>query len=267
VQFAQRLLATRGGTIVLSLMAAVLAAVILVTYLHRYRDSVQESGIPVTVLVAKGLITKGTSGNIIATQNLYQVSSQPRGDVADGAITDPATLKGRVAVADIYPGEQLTAGKLGVTTSESLANQITDDQRALTIPVDAVHGMISQLEAGDHIDLYAGFNIQKLAKNGTVDSSTPTKPVLKLLAPDVLVLSVPSSGSSSVGGTAKSQLTLRLTDEQARNAAFTADNGVLWAVLRPRANADTPSANIVSVETILLGVPPVKVYRALGGQP
>jgi hypothetical protein len=50
MQFAQRLLSTRGGTIALSIMAAVLAAVILVTYLNRYRDSVKQSGVPVTVV-------------------------------------------------------------------------------------------------------------------------------------------------------------------------------------------------------------------------
>ena len=89
MQFAQRLLSTRGGTIVLSAMAAVLAGVILLTYLHRYRESVKESGVAVTVLTAKSLIDKGTSGDIIASEGLYDVTSQPKSEVADGAITDP----------------------------------------------------------------------------------------------------------------------------------------------------------------------------------
>lgn len=78
MQAAQRLLSTRGGTIAVSAVAAALAAVILVAYLHRYRDSVRNSGVPVTVLVAKGLIEKGTSGDIIASQDLYQVSTLPK---------------------------------------------------------------------------------------------------------------------------------------------------------------------------------------------
>jgi len=109
-------------------MAAVLAGVILLTYLHRYRESVKESGTAVTVLVAKSLIDKGTSGDIIATEDLYEVTSQPKSEVQDGAITDPATLKGRVAAADIFPGEQLTAAKLAVSTSTSLSNSITGDK-------------------------------------------------------------------------------------------------------------------------------------------
>src|SRR6188768_1740281 len=115
-------------------MAAVLAAVILIAYLHRYRQSVQDGSVPVTILVAKGLIEKGTSGDIIASQDLYQVSTLPKGEVADGALTDPATLKGRVTTADIFPGEQLTTAKLTVSESTSLANSITEDQRAITLP-------------------------------------------------------------------------------------------------------------------------------------
>ena len=97
MQWAQKLLSTRGGTIALSVMAAVLAGVILLAYLHRYRESVNEASTEVTVLTANGLIKKGTSGDVIASENLYGVSEQAKGDVADGAITDPAALKGRVA--------------------------------------------------------------------------------------------------------------------------------------------------------------------------
>ncbi len=268
MQFAQRLLSTRGGTIVLSAMAAVLAGVILLTYLHRYRESVKESGVAVTVLTAKSLIDKGTSGDIIASEGLYDVTSQPKSEVADGAITDPATLKGRVAATDIFPGEQLTAEKLAVSTSTSLSNNITGEERAVNIPVDAAHGMVAQLQGGDHIDLYAGFNVQAVGKNGIVDPSTPSKPVLKLLVPDVLVLGIPSSSSSSgvSSGSSKTMLTLQMSDQDAADAAFAADNGVLWVMLRPRANAAAASPDIVSIETVLFGVPTVRVYKQLGGR-
>jgi len=268
VQWAQRLLSTRGGTIALSVMAALLAGAILIAYLHRYRESVNESSTEVTVLTANGLIKKGTSGTIIASENLYGVSTQAKGDVADGAITDPATLSGRVATADIFPGEQLTTSKLAVSTSTSLSNQITGDERALNVPVDAAHGMINQLQVGDHIDLYGGFNVQAVGNNGVTDPSAPSMPVLQLLVPDVLVLGIPSSSSNGISsGSSKSMLTLQLDGQDAANTAFASDNGVLWVALRPRANASAPSPNIVSIETLLFGVPAIKVEKQLGGRP
>jgi hypothetical protein len=60
-------------------------------------------------------------------------------------------------------------------------------------------------------------------------------------------------------------LTLQMTDQDAADAAFSAENGVVWVVLRPRANAAAPSPDLVSIETLLFGVPAVKVYKSLGG--
>ena len=58
MQFAQRLLATRGGTIAVSGVAAVLAAIVFVAYLQRYRTSLKSASAPVTVLEAKNFIEK-----------------------------------------------------------------------------------------------------------------------------------------------------------------------------------------------------------------
>jgi Flp pilus assembly protein CpaB len=234
-------------------MAAVLAAVILVAYLHRYRDSVRNSGVPVTILVAKGLIEKGTSGDIIASSDLYQVSTLPKGEV-------------RVTTADIFPGEQLTAANLETGGATSMANRITGDERAVTVPIDVAHGMVGEISAGDHVDIYGGFNVKKLNADGTPDTAAAERPVLKLLVADVLVLEAPDSGSNGIGASGgKSQLTLRMNDQQAATTAFSADNGILWAFLRPKVNADTTSPDIVSLETVLFGVPSVAVVKSLGG--
>jgi Flp pilus assembly protein CpaB len=260
MQFAQRVLSTRGGTIAVSILAAVLAAVILVTYLHRYRSSVRASGVPVSVLVANGLIEKGTSGQVIANEELYKLSSVPKGEVLDGAITDPDALKGQVAIADVFPGEQLTAAKFSADQAGSFSNQITADQRVVTIPFDAAHGLIGRVQAGDHIDVYAGFNVHPIGQDGRPVPGGSERAVLKLITTDVDVLAVPDSGSS----TGKARLTIRAADQDVAKMAFTADNGVLWAILRPRANAAPTSPNIVSVETVLFGIPPVAVEKSLG---
>ena len=58
--FAGRLFKTRGGAVLIGGVAAVLAAILLVVYLHSYRSSVNSGSRPMTVLVAKSLIPKGT---------------------------------------------------------------------------------------------------------------------------------------------------------------------------------------------------------------
>jgi hypothetical protein len=71
------------------------------------RNSVKGSTEPGTVLVARRLIPKGTSWYSIAYFNLFAVVTIPKGQIAPGAISDPAVLQGRVAAVDIYPNQQL----------------------------------------------------------------------------------------------------------------------------------------------------------------
>src|SRR4051812_47311655 len=104
-----KLLTTRRGTIILGIAAAILAAIVLLVYLNQYRNSVDTNVQPISVLVAKSLIQKGTPGSIVGTTGLFQVATIPRNQVKTGAFVDPKTLTGKVAATDIYPGQQITA--------------------------------------------------------------------------------------------------------------------------------------------------------------
>jgi hypothetical protein len=87
----------------------VLAAILLVVYLDRYRSPVEGENAPATVLVAKQLIPHGTPGTLVTSQSMYTPTTLPPEEVGVGAISDPAYLHGRTAAADIFPGQQLTA--------------------------------------------------------------------------------------------------------------------------------------------------------------
>jgi Flp pilus assembly protein CpaB len=268
VQLVHKLLSTRGGTLIVSGLAAILAAVILVAYLHRYRASVNSSSQPVTVLVAKGLIEKGTPGSVVGSQDLFQTTTAPRDEVKEGAISDPASLRSRVAVDDVYPGQQLTMADFSAQ-ADALGNRISAEQRAITIPIDAAHGMIGDIQPGDHVDVFAGFNVKKLRSDGSADPNAAERPVLKLIMEDITVLGAPAEGKTGFGAgqATTSDLTLRVDDHQAAQLAFASDNGKVWIVLRPRAGAQPTRPDLVTVETLLFGVPPTAAARSLGSRP
>src|SRR5918912_2371951 len=213
MQLAQRLLSTKGGTIALSGFAALLAAVIFLLYLHRYRSSLNEGAKPMPVLVAKSLIEKGTPGNAIATDELYQVTNVPRNDLKDGAVSDPDLLRGRIATDDIYPGDELTTAEFTKTPTNALAVKLTGNQRAISVPVDASHGLVGQLQAGDHVEGYAGFNL---------DVGDQTVPVMKLAVPDTVVLQAPAEAKQgfAAGGQNSATVGLRATPDQAAVLAW-----------------------------------------------
>jgi len=95
--------------------SAVLAAILLVAYLDRYRSPVGGENAPATVLVAKQLIPHGTPGRLITSRSMYATTTLPPEKVEVGAISDPAYLSGRIAAADIFPGQQLTATDFAVS--------------------------------------------------------------------------------------------------------------------------------------------------------
>jgi Flp pilus assembly protein CpaB len=241
VDIAQNMFSTRRGSIVMGAAASVLAGIVLFAYLHNYRSSVKSAVVPTSVLVAKNLIQKGTPGDIIGTTNQFQVAQLPKSQLQPGALVDPAALTGRVAVADIFPGQQLTATDFVLAPLGSIQQKIAGYDRAISIAIDSSHGMIGQISSGDHIDVLEGFNLQ---------GAGGTQPVIKLVMTNVLVLRAPFSGGSGI-------ITLRAPVRQAAQLAYAADNGRLWFVLRPANGAKDVNPGIVNAQT-LLNVKPVR---------
>jgi Flp pilus assembly protein CpaB len=229
-----RLLKTRQGTIVVGVAAAVLAAILLLVYLSHYRSSVKGSTEPVTVLVAKRLIPKGTSGSSIAAQNLFIVTTIPKGQLKLGAISDPAVLQGTVTAADVYPNQQLTTNDFTTKSVGALASQLSGGWRAISLPtLDAAHGLAPDVQAGDHVDVYA----QVKGLEGLVMSN-----VLVLASPTAATGSAPASGN----------YILRIPTARASKFAWIGENGKYWLVLRPATKA-LPTSSSVAPSANLFG--------------
>jgi pilus assembly protein CpaB len=239
-----RIFATRRGTILVGFAAAGLAGLLLLVYLSSYRSSVVAGGEPVRVLVAERLIPQGTAGGLIGSQGMFVTTEIRRSQAKEGALTDPAALEGRVAAADIYPGQQLTTADFGATISHALPTKITGVERAISVPVGGANGMVGHVREGDRVDVYAGFNVQQ--RGGS-------KPYVKLLLPNVLVLSAPAEGGQNAN------VVLRVGAKDAARVAFASDNGKLWLIMRPQSGAKPAEGAAAAVSTEqLLGVPPVQ---------
>jgi len=221
---------SRGWTLALGIAAAVLAAILLIAYLVQYRSSVNSSTEDTPVLVAKNLIPKGTSGTVIAEKQLFQGAQLPKNDLKVGAISDPAYLNGRVAVVDIFPGQQITTADLSAGLTDAIPTQLSGKQRAVAIPVSGARGLVGFVSSGDRVDIYYATG----ANGGTV---------LGLLAPDVLVMrAAAADGSPTI---------LRADAGLAQKLALASDSGTLWFLLRPAGDsAKTPKKAITSIELL-----------------
>jgi Flp pilus assembly protein CpaB len=219
---ASRLMSSRRGAALLGLAAAVLAGVVLLVYLNSYRKSVRTSTEPVTVLVARNLIEKGTFGTVIASKKLFQATEIDKNNVKLGAISDPALMVDRIAQADIYPGQQITAADFSAVATDRLPVKLTGDYRGISLSLDETHGITGPLNAGDHVDVW---------RSGPRKRTRP-----ELLIADVEVLSAPATPVG--GGGANVVLQIKWWEAPRIIDAF--DRDKIWLVLRPQRDA-TPT--------------------------
>jgi hypothetical protein len=206
---------SRGWTLAFGIGAALLAAILLVVYLNRYRSSVNSETAPTPVLVAKNLIPQGASGTIIAKQELFQVATLPKNDLKVGAISDPAYLNGRVAAADIFPGQQITTADVSAGLTDAIPTQLSGKQRAVAINVGATQGLVGYVASGDRVDVY----YQTGGNEGAI---------LGLLEPNVLIMR------------AGNPVIIRADAGLAQKLALASVSGTLWFLLRPAGNAAPP---------------------------
>jgi Flp pilus assembly protein CpaB len=263
MEFAQRLISTRRGSLYVAMGAALLAGIAILVYLNGYRNRLQAGTTPVTVLIARQTIPKGTPGNVVASKAMFTATTIRESQLREGAFSDPGSLAGKVATTQVYEGSQLTAGEFSAS-STSVAGTLTDRERVVAIPLDSAHGLIGSIEAGNRVDIYAGFNIIPLRADGTPANGGQARPVLRMIMSDVPVVAI--ANSTGGVGSKGANVSLQVTDQQAAELAFASDNGKVWLSLRPSAGAKSSPPRIVSAETLLLGAPPLQVLRSLGGR-
>ena len=225
-----KLISTRGGAVALGVAAAVIAAILLVLYVNRYRHSVNTGAANVTVLQATRFIPKGTSGTIIASRAGYQTLSIAKDQLKVGVITDPAVLTGRITVVDINPGDQLTLADFSTGVTTAINTKITGSQRALTLSIDPTHGSTANVAEGDHVDIY-----QQL--------TGPTGAEVKLFRPNVIVLQAPGAGGGNI--------VLQVSTKDAPEFIYAAANTTLAMVIRPVAQASPTVPTVATAKTML----------------
>ena len=242
----RKILSTRRGTIGLAALAAVAALAVLLVFMNNYRQSVP-GATSVKTLVAGRVIEKGTPGDVVAGSNLFDVQSVREDQVVGGAFTDPGALHGQVATTDIYKGQQLTSADFA-PGADPITSELDGTDRAISIPLDAAHGNIGNIHAGSRVDVLGGLNAEI--------SGGAARPILDVLARDVLVLAAPDKPASTGVGSSSTtnQVELRVRDVEASRIALASDQGKVWLTIRPPTIAkNTPTKPVELGSLIGLG--------------
>ncbi len=177
-------MSSRGWAIALGIGAVVLAAILLVVYLDRYRARVGGENAP-TPCPGREAAHSGRHARLARREPVDVRADDASAEGGRGR----SDLRSRRTSADARrpqrssPGQQLTATDFAASDTASVDSQITGTQRAISISIDGVHGSSSQIMPGDSVDVY-------LAVAGTV----------KLFEPNVKVLDHADAFPGPAGG-------------------------------------------------------------------
>jgi Flp pilus assembly protein CpaB len=239
-------LSTRGGTTLVAIVSAILAAAVLLVFVNRYRESIREDNGTATVLVAKSLIEQGSPGDVVAEDSMFQTTTLKLSEVKDGAISDPSSLKGTIATTDVFAGEQLVASEFTKTNARAF-NRLRGFDRAIAVPLDESHGLIGEVKPGDRVDVLAGIGLE--------NNGSERRPTLSFIMRNALVLKAPDKPKPGVAAANSSQpVILRAPDRMAAQIAFAADVGKVWLIARPKAGAKSSKVETVDLQSLILGV-------------
>jgi pilus assembly protein CpaB len=262
------MLATRQGALVLALLCAACAAGILMFALGQYKSGLKTTTqtVQATVLVATAQIPQGTAGNVVAARGLYKSTPIVATQLQPGAVSDAATLAGKVATTNILPGQQLTQTDFSAPTG--VIGLLTPDQRAVALNISESPGATDILQAGDRVDVYATFGPKMVLLDsniavvkpagGTASTSSGSAQPAAAAPASASTSTTASSGSASSATPAAAStstvtggsMVLAVTAKQAADLIYAAQTASLYLTLRPSNASATPSAITTAQQVI-----------------
>ncbi len=175
-------MSSRGWAIALGIGAVALAAILLVVYLDRYRARVGGENAPTPVLEAKQAHPGRNAGYARRQPVHVHVDDAPaEGSRGRGHRRPRVPQRSRCRHRHL-PRAAAHRDSFAASDTASVDSQITGTERAISISIDSVHGSLSQVMAGDSVDIYVS-----------------VVGVVKLFRPNVKVLTMPSQPGPAGG--------------------------------------------------------------------
>lgn len=204
-------------------------------YLKHLENTYKSSGKFVPVAVAK---VKIPARQIINDQ-MVEFTEMPDNYVNRAAVGNAGEVVGKIARADIYPGEQIIKNKIAGANdpAEGLAMLVEPGRRAMTVAVNDVTGVAGMLRPGDHVDVL-----------GTVAVGKDT--ITSMLVQNIKILAVNKATGDSAADSKQPQtgtITLSLAPAEAQQLTLAAEKGSIRVMLRTpadEARVNVPSTKI-----------------------
>jgi pilus assembly protein CpaB len=216
---------SRAPAVATALVLALVATGGVFLYIQGVRHSAKTGGGLVSIIVSKQDIPAGTPLDSLISSGEFTTTSVPRDDLVQGIVTDINQLRGQRTAFPILANEQISTARFRGAT-EALGGRlgIPDGYVGTTVSLEAQRIVGGTIQQGDHVTLYGTY--EPPGKTGGQAQETRT------IVPDVRVLAITTSTSSSSGST-ETLVTLALHPYDAEVVVYTQEQGHLWMSLLP----------------------------------
>lgn len=232
--------------VVLLAIAAVIAAIgtsMVALYVNGVSDKATASEGRVKVLTATGQINAGESAVQAQAEGKFTLTEMTRSSVAAGALSSIDTLGDEVALAPIYPGEQILGAKFGTTVASQQVLPVPHGMVGISVELSDPGRVAGFVTPGSHVAIFATVNLE--------GGSEPYD-YTRVLVSNVLVIGVGATtvisedgGDAASGADSsvpKTVLTVALNQEDAEKVVFASNDAtVAFGLLGKGANV-TPDA-------------------------
>jgi pilus assembly protein CpaB len=185
--------------VLLAIVLAVLGTGAVLLYVSSARNTVAAGQRAVHILVAKGRIPAGTSGDRIRSQGLTEVLVVPASTVPDDALGQlPTALDKLVVTADVQPRQMLLRGMFGQATKLSGGLDIPEGTIAVSVAINVNQQVGGFVRPGSQIAI---FDTYPSDANGRVSNASTTgggNRMTRVLLPRVEVIAVGTYGANGV---------------------------------------------------------------------
>jgi pilus assembly protein CpaB len=195
----------RSILLIVAALIAALGSAMVFLYVRGADDRAQAAQAPVQVLKAVGQINPGETLEAAQAAGKLQLGEVPTDQVLPGAVNSIESLSSSVAIATIYPNEQIISGKFGAPGDQETLT-LPDGKIAISVTLSDTGRVAGFVSPGDDVAIFL---------NGPIRGDETG---VRLLLPKVQVVAI---GATTVVSTTTTSTEGAQTTEQLPKTLFT----------------------------------------------
>jgi pilus assembly protein CpaB len=140
--------------LIAALVVAALGTVLIFVYVNNADDRAQADAAPVDVLVATQQVAAGTTAADASNNGAFEIQTVPSSAAAEGALTDITIISDQVALAPIFPGQQILAQMFGAPGGATDGLSVPKDRLAMSVQLGDPERVAGFVAPGSDVTIF-----------------------------------------------------------------------------------------------------------------